>query len=105
MFHTDRGKGFDNKLISEALETLGIQQSLSMKGCPYNNAVAEAMFKVQNSLTELISLLLNSSLLNLIVMFIGLITSNSRNTGLFNTSRVQATDLINFVQFSVDIPL
>lgn len=46
MFHTDRGKEFDNKLISEALETFGIQRSLSMKGCPYDNAVAEAMFKV-----------------------------------------------------------
>lgn len=46
MFHTDRGREFDNKLISEALETFGIQRSLSMKGCPYDNAVAEAMFKV-----------------------------------------------------------
>ena len=46
MFHTDRGKEFDNKLISEALETFGIQRSLSMKGCPYDNAVAEATFKV-----------------------------------------------------------
>lgn len=46
MFHTDRGKEFDNGLISEALETFGIQRSLSMKGCPYDNAVAEAMFKV-----------------------------------------------------------
>lgn len=46
MFHTDRGKEFDNLLISEALETFGIQRSLSMKGCPYDNAVAEAMFKV-----------------------------------------------------------
>lgn len=46
MFHTDRGKEFDNKLISEALETFGITRSLSMKGCPYDNAVAEAMFKV-----------------------------------------------------------
>ena len=46
MFHTDRGKEFDNKLISEALETFGIQRSLSVKGCPYDNAVAEAMFKV-----------------------------------------------------------
>lgn len=46
MFHTDRGKEFDNKLISEALETFGIKRSLSMKGCPYDNAVAEAMFKV-----------------------------------------------------------
>jgi len=46
VFHTDRGKEFDNKLISEALETFGIQRSLSMKGCPYDNAVAEATFKV-----------------------------------------------------------
>ena len=46
LFHTDRGKEFDNKLISEALETFGIQRSLSMKGCPYDNAVAEATFKV-----------------------------------------------------------
>lgn len=34
MFHTDRGKEFDNQLISKALETFGIKQSLSMKGCP-----------------------------------------------------------------------
>lgn len=46
MFHTDRGKEFDNTLISDALEAFGIQCSLSMKGCPYDNAVAEAMFKV-----------------------------------------------------------
>lgn len=46
MLHIDRGKEFDNKLISEALETFGIQRSLSMKGCPYDNAVAEATFKV-----------------------------------------------------------
>ena len=45
MFHTDRGKEFDNKLISEALETFGIQRSLSKKGCPYDNAVAETTFK------------------------------------------------------------
>lgn len=46
MFHTDRGKEFDNKFISEALETFGIQRSLSMKGCPYDNFVAEATFRV-----------------------------------------------------------
>lgn len=46
MFHRDRGKEFENKLISEALETFGIQRSLSMKGCPYGNALAEALFKV-----------------------------------------------------------
>lgn len=46
MFHTERGKEFDNQLISEALKTFGIQRSLSMKGYPYDNAVAEATFKV-----------------------------------------------------------
>lgn len=46
MFHTDRGSEFKNKLIDEALETFSVKRSLSMKGCPYDNAVAEAMFKV-----------------------------------------------------------
>jgi len=46
MFHTDRGSEFDNKLISEALDTFEIQRSLSNKGCPYDNAVAEATFKI-----------------------------------------------------------
>ena len=46
IFHTDRGSEFKNELIDDALETFGIQRSLSMKGCPYDNAVAEAMFKV-----------------------------------------------------------
>lgn len=46
MFHTDRGREFDNKLISEALTTFGVTRSLSRKGCPYDNAVAEATFKI-----------------------------------------------------------
>ncbi len=46
MFHTDRGREFKNKIIDEALETFGIKRSLSMKGCPYDNAVAEATFKI-----------------------------------------------------------
>ncbi|MEK3886373.1 IS3 family transposase [Bacillus sp. FSL K6-3431] len=46
IFHTDRGNEFKNKLIDRALKTFGIERSLSMKGCPYDNAVAEAMFKV-----------------------------------------------------------
>lgn len=58
MFFTDRGKEFDNKLISECLETFDIQRSLSMKGCPYDNAVAEATFKVFK--TGHIPLLLNN---------------------------------------------
>ncbi len=46
MFHTDRGNEFKNKLIDDALTTFKIQRSLSMKGCPYDNAVAEATFKI-----------------------------------------------------------
>ena len=46
MFHTDRGSEFKNKVIDEALETFEIQRSLSLKGCPYDNAVAEATFKI-----------------------------------------------------------
>src|SRR5699024_7431147 len=75
MFHTDRGKEFDNGLISEALETFGIQSSLSMKGCPYDNAVAEAMLKVfKTEFAKRVHLTSwNSSLLNWMIMFIGLI--------------------------------
>jgi len=32
LYHTDRGKEFDNALIDEALETFGIERSLSDKG-------------------------------------------------------------------------
>lgn len=46
IFHTDRGNEFKNKLIDETLETFNIARSLSMKGCPYDNAVAEATFKI-----------------------------------------------------------
>ena len=46
IFHTDRGNEFKNKLIEDVLETFEIKRSLSKKGCPYDNAVAEAAFKV-----------------------------------------------------------
>src|SRR5690606_35216728 len=42
IFHTDRGNEFKNKLIDELLKTFGIKRSLSAKGSPYDNAVAEA---------------------------------------------------------------
>jgi len=44
-FHTDRGNEFKNKIIDEVLEVFGIDRSLSRKGNPYDNAVAEATFK------------------------------------------------------------
>jgi len=46
IFHTDRGKEFDNKLINDVLDGYGIDRSLSKKGCPYDNAVAEATYKI-----------------------------------------------------------
>ncbi|GAB3809358.1 hypothetical protein GCM10028868_39100 [Virgibacillus kimchii] len=45
LFHTDRGSEFKNQLIDEALATFNIDRSLSSKGTPYDNAVAEATFK------------------------------------------------------------
>ncbi|SFB39652.1 Integrase core domain-containing protein, partial [Lentibacillus halodurans] len=45
LFHTDRGNEFKNKLIDQALETFDIERSLSNRGTPYDNAVAEATFK------------------------------------------------------------
>lgn len=46
IFHTDRGNEFKNQLIEEMLEAFEITRSLSHKGCPYDNAVAEATFKI-----------------------------------------------------------
>ncbi|WP_430606763.1 IS3 family transposase [Enterococcus sp. AZ170] len=45
LFHTDRGNEFDNQLIDRVLEGFQIQRSLSKKGYPYDNAVAESLFK------------------------------------------------------------
>lgn len=46
IFHSDRGNEFKNRLIDDILTTFNITRSLSAKGCPYDNAVAEAGFKV-----------------------------------------------------------
>lgn len=46
IFHTDRGNEFKNRVLDETLEAFHIRRSLSMKGCPYDNAVAEATFKI-----------------------------------------------------------
>lgn len=48
-FHTDRGSEFKNQKMDELLETFEIGRSLSMKGCPYDNAVAEATYKVMKT--------------------------------------------------------
>ena len=49
IFHTDRGREFDNKSIDEILDIFGIERSLSEKGSPYDNAVAEAFNKVMKT--------------------------------------------------------
>lgn len=46
VFHTDRGSEFKNYSIDDLLTTFNIKRSLSAKGCPYDNAVAEAKFKI-----------------------------------------------------------
>jgi putative transposase len=46
MFHSDRGSEFKNELVGGVIFTFNIKRSLSMKGCPYDNAVAEATFKI-----------------------------------------------------------
>lgn len=46
VFHTDRGSEFKNVGIDELLSKYKINRSLSQKGNPYDNAVAEATFKI-----------------------------------------------------------
>lgn len=46
IFHTDRGSEFNNKIIDNMLKAFNIERSLSHKGCPYDNAVAEATYKI-----------------------------------------------------------
>ena len=46
LFHSDRGNEFKNEDIEKALKTFNINRSLSAKGCPYDNAVAEATYKI-----------------------------------------------------------
>ena len=46
IFHTNRGSEFDNALIDGLLESVQISRSLSMKRCPYDNAVAESTFSM-----------------------------------------------------------
>ncbi|PIT50121.1 hypothetical protein BHC48_01180 [Snodgrassella communis] len=38
LFHSDRGKEFDNQLLDKCFNAYSIQRALSKKGCPYNNA-------------------------------------------------------------------
>lgn len=46
MFHTDRGREYDNMLIDDLLACFQISRSLSIKGCPYDDVAAESTFKM-----------------------------------------------------------
>lgn len=46
IFHTDRGSEFKNECIDRIMKTFCIRRSLSKKGCPYDNAVAEATYSI-----------------------------------------------------------
>jgi putative transposase len=46
IFHTDRGNEFKDNTIDKALNAFNIKRSPSHKGCPHDNAVAEATFKI-----------------------------------------------------------
>jgi transposase InsO family protein len=46
IFHTDRGSEFKNQVIEQLLSAFGIERSLSAKGTPVDNAVAEAMYSI-----------------------------------------------------------
>jgi len=46
LFHTDRGKEFDNRFIDKLLEIYDIKRSLFNPGTPYDKAVAEATYKI-----------------------------------------------------------
>ena len=45
-FHTDRGSEFKNQVVERLLEGFGIERSLSAKGSPHDNAVAESLFNI-----------------------------------------------------------
>jgi transposase InsO family protein len=46
IFHTDRGSEFKNEIIDEIIAAFGIDRSLSAKGAPIDNAVAESMYNI-----------------------------------------------------------
>ena len=49
IFHSDRGREYDNILIDDILEAFEIDRSLSNKGNPYDNAVSEATNKIMKT--------------------------------------------------------
>jgi len=49
IFHTDRGSEFKNAVVDEIISVFGINRSLSRKGTPLDNAVAESMYNIVKS--------------------------------------------------------
>lgn len=82
LFHTDRGSEFKNHLFDETLEAFQIGRPLSMKNCPYDNAVAEATFKIIK--TEFVSQMTFDSLEHLTLEF-------SYYVNWFNKLRIHGT--------------
>ena len=46
LFHSPGRKEFDNQSLDSCIEVFGITRSLNHKGCPYDNTIAEATFKI-----------------------------------------------------------
>jgi len=46
IFHTDRGSEFKNQVVEQIMKAFGIERSLSAKGTPHDNAVAESMYNI-----------------------------------------------------------
>ena len=46
IFHTDRGSEFKNQVVDQIVNAFGIERSLSAKGTPHDNAVAESMYNI-----------------------------------------------------------
>jgi len=56
ILHSDQGSQFTSKKFTETCEELGIKQSMSHAGCPYDNAPMERYFNtLKNELTKLYS--------------------------------------------------
>ena len=70
LFHSNRGSEFKNEDIEKALKAFNINRSLSAKGCPYDNAVAEATYKIIKKSLHLIKDLkvLKNQNLNYLIM-------------------------------------
>lgn len=50
VFHTNRGSEFGNKLVDELPDSFQLSRSLSMKGCPYDDALAESTFNLTKAI-------------------------------------------------------